>query len=335
VIGYEVACRLGRSVQPGTLHRRGFHPTSVFGTVAAAASAAAAMGLDGESTGRAIALAATRAAGLVHFGSKAWTKALQAGWAAAAGCEAAALASRGFEAPAGILEERGGLLFAVAGADGFDPSPLGRPDSCWAISEVSYKPYAHSTDLHSAVDAVLDVCRTSGLTASEIASVEVGLTKGVFDATAGGDRERHQPVTVRAAQQSVYFVVAVALGAYRPDVGVQTFHEWFTESRLGDPTVLDLATRVTATVDPTLDEVRPHASPASVIIKARDGRRLAERVADHRGAPGRPFDREDLKKRLRHFTSEAERAILAIEALPGASSIEGVGSLLRQAPDVH
>src|SRR5262249_8474916 len=140
VIGYEVACRLGRSVQPGALHHRGVHPTSVFGTLAAAASAAGAMGLDGASTGRAIALAGTRAAGLVAFGRRGGPKGLRAGWAAAAGWDAAAFARRGFEAPLSILEERGGLLFALGGANGFAPSPPGRTDANGAIREVSYKP---------------------------------------------------------------------------------------------------------------------------------------------------------------------------------------------------
>jgi 2-methylcitrate dehydratase PrpD len=206
------------------------------------------------------------------------------------------------------------------------------PEFTGAIRDVSYKPYSHSTDLHSAVDAVLDLCGESKIEPDDVAWVEVGLPKAAFDATAAHVEALRQPATVRAAQQSVYFAVAVAIQAFKPGCRAETFHDWFTEGRLTDPGILELAARVSAHVDDSLDRTPADSSSASVRIAARDGRWVARQVRDHRGSPARPFTWTDLKARVRTLTPEADRVIMAVEALPDAPSIADVGRVLRQTP---
>ena len=50
-VGVEIMCRLGL-VAPKVVHKAGFHPTAVFGAMAAAAGVGAALGLDRRQTGR-------------------------------------------------------------------------------------------------------------------------------------------------------------------------------------------------------------------------------------------------------------------------------------------
>ena len=110
--GYEVWSDLiGR--EPHLHHMKGWHPTGVFGTLAAAAAGARLRRLDAERASRAIGLAAAMAAGLTaNFGSMA--KAFQAGRAAQNGLLAARLAAAGMTAAPDVLEQRPGLLQALS-----------------------------------------------------------------------------------------------------------------------------------------------------------------------------------------------------------------------------
>ena len=89
--------RAGAASHPA-LYDRGLHPTAVCGGVGAAAAAARLMGSTRRHERSAVALALLGAGGLrAAFGSDG--KALQVGWAAAAGVRAARLAAAGARAP--------------------------------------------------------------------------------------------------------------------------------------------------------------------------------------------------------------------------------------------
>ena len=80
IAGYELWALL-QALEPGQLHDRGFHPTALYGTLAAAAACAGLHELDRAQTTHAIAVAASMAAGLVaNFGTM--TKSFHAGRAA-------------------------------------------------------------------------------------------------------------------------------------------------------------------------------------------------------------------------------------------------------------
>ena len=112
VAGYELWALL-QALEPGQLHERGFHPTALYGTLAAAAACAHLHELDRTQTAHAIAVAASMAAGLVaNFGTM--TKSFHAGRAAQSGVVAARLAKEGFTASPDVIEHRTGFLRAVS-----------------------------------------------------------------------------------------------------------------------------------------------------------------------------------------------------------------------------
>jgi len=77
IAGYEVWAEL-LAREPMPLHRKGWHPTTALGTVAAAAACAKLCGLDAADTSTAMAIAASMASGLVaNFGTM--TKSFQVG----------------------------------------------------------------------------------------------------------------------------------------------------------------------------------------------------------------------------------------------------------------
>ena len=117
VAGYEVWGELA-SRDEDKYHAKGWHPSGVFGAVAAAAAGARLAKLDAGCTAHALAAAASMSAGLTaNFGSM--MKPLQVARAAQGGLIAARLAAKGFTASPDALEHRGGFLkaFSPAGRD--------------------------------------------------------------------------------------------------------------------------------------------------------------------------------------------------------------------------
>src|SRR5262249_60954416 len=101
VAGYEVWAEL-LVREPVPLHQKGWHPTAVRGTVAAAAACAKLRRLSSEQTQTALAIAGSMACGLVaNFGSL--TKCFQVGRAAQSGVIAARLAGAGLTASTDAL----------------------------------------------------------------------------------------------------------------------------------------------------------------------------------------------------------------------------------------
>jgi 2-methylcitrate dehydratase PrpD len=92
-VGFETTAALARASHPA-LYERGWHPTSVCGAAGAAAASARILELEPNGERTAVGLALLRAGGLqAAFGTDG--KALQVGFAAAAGLEAARLSAAG------------------------------------------------------------------------------------------------------------------------------------------------------------------------------------------------------------------------------------------------
>src|SRR5262249_36070063 len=73
-VGVEIMCRLGL-VAPKLVPKAGFHPTAVFGAMAAAAGVGAALGLDRRQIVDALGIAGSMAAGIIEYLAEgAWTK---------------------------------------------------------------------------------------------------------------------------------------------------------------------------------------------------------------------------------------------------------------------
>jgi len=143
---FEASAAFSRANHP-SLRARGWHPTSVCGTVGAAIAAAALLQLSAEREQHAIRLALLRAAGLgAAFGSGG--KALQVGFAAAAGACAARLAQSGARASAAILDGAFGF------GDAYGGQVVLRGDGP-AIRENWIKAYPCCLQTHAAIEAAI------------------------------------------------------------------------------------------------------------------------------------------------------------------------------------
>ncbi len=207
VVGYEVA---GCVAEPmfQSHYVQGWHGTSTFGSLGAAAAAARLLRLNPRQVRMAIGIAASLACGLrQNFGTM--TKPLHAGKAAANGIQAAFLAQAGFTADGGIIEAPLGFAKVMGHEGPVDWSRvgtnLGKRFVIAGPVGIAIKPYPSCGFTHTAIDCALDIVK-QGIKAEEIVAVELG--------TSPFDKQlliHHRPTTGLEGKFSLEYCVARAL----------------------------------------------------------------------------------------------------------------------------
>lgn len=290
--GYETwAELLGRDADKH--HGKGWHPTAVFGTVAAAAAAARLRGLDASAASHALGMAASMAAGLVaNFGSMA--KPLQVGLAARNGLLAARLAERGVTAAPDALESPRGFLAAISPQGRVDRERACRAGAPWQIvaQGLNVKRYPVCYALHRAVDAALALRAAVGEPAGGAAGiVRMEVTLGALQAAM---LRSSRPSTGLDAKFSAEYAIACAF--LRGHLGLGDL----TDAAVGAADLQALLRRVQVQVDPGRDAEDPLFSPADRLrVCLQDGRTVdAEPVRRALGHASRPIDDAALRAKF-------------------------------------
>src|SRR5918997_1526344 len=151
--GIELPCRFGL-VAPKAIHKAGFHPTAVLGSLAAAFAVGVAGGADERGLRNALGIAGSTASGIIEYlGDGSWTKRMHAGWAAQSGLRAAAMGRAGFFGPAKVLEGEHGFFkaFAPGMAPMFDKLFDGLGER-WVAETITFKPYPCGTMVQPYID---------------------------------------------------------------------------------------------------------------------------------------------------------------------------------------
>jgi 2-methylcitrate dehydratase PrpD len=322
VLGFEVECKLGRLI--GAPHYAlGWHPTSTFGSLGAAASCARLLKLDAERTQAALGTAASLAAGVrQNFGSM--TKPLHAGWAARNGIVAASLAERGFTADAEALEGAGGFLRAASGAAEIDPGTLDRLGDPWEIVSpgIGVKLYPCCYFTHSAIDATLQLIPAVKQDLAAIDGIAVSVSPGTMMVL-----RKTFPTTGLEGKFSMEYCVAAALIDGAVTLGT------FTDEAVGRPHLGSLMSRVSVTED------RPSADVSvggTALVRAQLRERTVESplVEIPRGDPRNPLSWEDLSAKFLDCaslvipTQDARRIIDLIGRLDDVADIGDIADAL-------
>jgi len=255
VAGYEVWAELSWR-DPDDQRPKGWHPTGIFGAIAAAGACARLRGLDAEQTMMALALAASQACGLMaNFGTM--TKPFHAGNAAHAGLVSARMAGAGFTASADVLEHPQGFLVAVSPQGRVDrdtPAALGQP---WHIlkNRLSIKKYPACYAVHRSLDGLLDLLKERPIQSDEIKQItaEIADTRALI-------LRNHQPQTGLEGKFSMEFAMAASVIANRA-----TLVE-YTDGFVRRPDVQALMQKVAVETNQNYD---PEVSGASVFDKVR------------------------------------------------------------------
>ncbi len=324
IAGYEVwAEMLAR--QPTPLHRKGWHPTTVLGTVAAAAACAKLRGLDAKGAATAIAIAASMSSGLVaNFGTM--TKSFQVGRAAQAGVIAARLAQAGLTASLDALEHPAGLLAALS-PDG--KAVLDRPFSAaqkeWHIvgHGLNIKRYPICYATHRSIDAALDLVQRYDLTPDNVERIHVSTGKTQL-LMLRNDR----PQTGLEAKFSMQFAMAAALIAR--NVGLRELTDEFVRR----PEVQAIFPRVSLEGTAATIEGSNFAPADAVEITTIGGKTLQSGpVENAKGSHQRPLSRDELWAKFAECLgaefSDAKKS-RAFENLMIFDRLNGAGDLALQ-----
>jgi 2-methylcitrate dehydratase PrpD len=254
VAGYETWAELFRR-DSGLMHRKGWHPTGLYGAVGAAAACAKLRRLDASRSAMAIALGASQSAGLMaNFGTM--TKPFHAGRAAHAGIMAARLAEAGFTASADALEHPQGFLHAISPEGSEDRTSEARLGEDWALitQGIGIKKYPTCYCTHRAIDCALDLVAAHPLRADDVKQVTVGISD--YFATV---LRNHEPATGLAAKFSIEFAMASAIIARRVRLGE------LTDGFVRRPDVQALMARVTTETTTVYDPELPGAAPTDTV----------------------------------------------------------------------
>jgi 2-methylcitrate dehydratase PrpD len=232
VAGYELQCRIGRTIAPGHYDGLGFHATATVGSFGSAAACAHLLGLDLDAFVTALGIAGTQAAGLKSmFGTM--CKPLHAGKAAYHGLMAAKLAARGFTSRADIVEC--GQGFARTHSPDFNPErAFDAPPNGWWIANNLFKYHASCYMTHAAIEAARKLREQHGVAPDQVAAINLQIEESC-------DRICNiaAPATGLEAKFSVKLTTAMGLA------GVDTSRlSTYSASVAADPVLVGLRDKV-------------------------------------------------------------------------------------------
>jgi len=317
VAGYESMVRMGLATEP-QLYDRGWHATGVLGVFGACAAAARLLRLTEDQIVNALAIAASQAAGLRElFGTS--SKCIHHGKAATAGILSCLWAQKGVDSAEDVVGGRFGLRTFC------DPvrvqalvEDLG---TRFHLAQTCFKRHAACGSVHAAIDAALQLRGQPGFLSEDIEHVDAVVHELCVSLT-----ERNaQAGTAFAAKYSLHYSLALALLEGRADLDV------YTDARVNDPAVREMARKVRMTADPQMRYVE--AMPADLTMVMKGGRELRLRVDAPKGRPSNPMSWDDITGKFRRLaaptldTARAREVVARVEALESAD-IGGLLSLL-------
>jgi 2-methylcitrate dehydratase PrpD len=310
-VGVETICRLSL-VAPKAVHRAGFHPTAVFGAIAASAAVGTALGLAPRQLVDALGIAGSMAGGIIEYLAEgAWTKRLHAGWAAQSGLRAAWLARSGFVGPRTVLEGVHGLFHGFARTRDADYDALTADfGERWVTETLAFKPYPCGTMIHPYVDCARRL-KARGIAAGAMVELVCDVAEGTVHRLWEPLASKQRPPNGYAAKFSAPYCIAA--GFLRGNLGFRDF----ADTAVRDPSVLELAARVRYRIDPQ----NPYPDNFTGRIRAvlADGRVVEERQPHLRGGAREPLARAEIEEKFllnaRHGGWDALRAAGALGEL--------------------
>ncbi len=308
IVGFQIFGKLGRALN-FEHYRRGWHATSTFGTLAAAAVAARLLRLDRDRATAAIGIAASEASGVrANFGSM--VKPLHAGLAARNGVLAALLAQAGMTASADALDHAHGFIKVFNNGSQPDLDALAdwyAPLEILGENALALKAYPACGATHPAIEAAIAL--RADIEGKAIDSIIVHATERAFAPL------RHVvPHTPLEAKFSMHFCVAAAL--HDGEVNLATF----SQPSIDDPSIRQLMGKVTMVGDPSLSNQTEF--PARVEVRTVDGAVYERSVALALGKPSRWFSKAQLRGKFMDCARRTLTPGVAAAAFTALQSID-------------
>jgi 2-methylcitrate dehydratase PrpD len=286
-LGVEVECKISEAINPRH-YQTGFHSTATCGTFAAAAAASRLMGLDEETTSRALSIAGSQSAGLrENFGTM--TKPFHAGRSSESGVAAAQFASYGWTATDKILEAPRGFFSAAGG--GYDANAIaGKLGKPWTFAEpgISIKPHPSGSLTHPGMTEMLRLIRENRIQAKDVVRVRVGTNQNMPNALI-----HHRPRNELQAKFSMEFCMAILLLEGRAGLNE------FTDEVVLRPDVQKMIEKIDFVIDKEAEAAGYHKMTTLIDIELAGGRKVSGRADFGKGSPAMPMSYDDVADKFR------------------------------------
>jgi 2-methylcitrate dehydratase PrpD len=289
-VGAELLCRASL-VAPKLIHKAGFHPTAVLGTMAAAGAVATTLNLPKKDFVNALGIAGSMASGIIEYLAEGtWTKRLHPGWAAQSGIRAADLARQGFVGPRTVFEGVHGLYHGFARTvEGDWAKLLEGFGQRWVAESLAFKVYACGTMTHPYIDCARRLAAKVRI--EEIEEIVCAAAEGTVHRLWEPLAAKQRPPNAYAAKFSQPYCIAA--GFVLGHAGLDAF----TEERVREARLLGLAGRVRYEIDP--HNPYPDEFTGHVRVVLKSGETLEERQNHFRGGAHEPLSRADIEEKFR------------------------------------
>lgn len=314
--GLETVVRVGNGMRYPSMRARGWHSPGVIGIFGGAAAVSSILKLDTDRYRNALSLAGTQSAGsFAHWGTP--TIKFNQSRGAMSGLIAALLAEQNFQAGREILSaERGGLFKLYS--DGGDPAAVtAELGKTWTLETISLRLWPAASSIQSVITAMFGLIETHDLRPEEVATIEVGLSKTVYDmhGTLPWDNKFR-------ALLSTPYVTGVVLHDRK------CWFEQFAPHRLSDPDLDDfIKQRIKVAIHPEVQ-----GTGAVVTARTKDGRTLVDKRVHPRGDAADPLSREEIVQKF-HESAEGllkeDATKRAIEMIIGLEELKNVSDLCK------
>src|SRR5258707_208366 len=231
-VGVETLCRLSL-VAPKAVHKAGFHPTAVFGAMAAAAGVGAALWLGPRQIVDALGIAGSMASGIIEYLAEgAWTKRMHPGWAAQSGLRAALLGRAEFLGPRTVFEGTHGLFHGFANRiDGDYDALVGDFGERWVTETLAFKPYPCGTMTHPYIDCARRIA-ARGIKPDDVKEIVCEVAEATVHRLWEPLADKQRPPNGYSAKFSSPYCIAA--GFVRGNVGLDAF----TDEAVREPAVV-------------------------------------------------------------------------------------------------
>lgn len=303
-VAYQVLCRL---CDEAPVRARGFDHTTQ-GSYALAAGISKALGLTADQTVNALAICGTafNALRVARTGSLSHWKGLAYPAAGFACTYATFLAKRGITGPREIFEGNKGFMESISGPFRIDWSA----ENLEGVRRTIVKKYNSEIHSQSAVEGMLDLARSSGLRASDIARVDLEIFDVAFQIIGGGEEGNKTLVkTKEQADHSLPYIIAVAI------LDRKVTPEQYRPDRIQAQDVQALLRKVKVLPSREYSTRFPEEMPCRITVHLLDGRRLLCEKSDYEGFHTRPMGWDAAREKFEclaepYADGTARRAIL-------------------------
>jgi 2-methylcitrate dehydratase PrpD len=304
-LGADFICRLGLATRPGeNVHAYGWHLTTLYGYMTAAAVAGRILGLTEAGLTNAIGIGYHQASGngqCVKDG--ALTKRMGPGMAVRGGIASALMAKEGITGARNCLDGKAGIYQVYhAGQYSRDilVSDLGER---FEGVNVSIKPYPCCRGVHPFIDAALALATKLDLRPDGVESIIIYCGEGTYWLLGSPLEVKVRPRNPVDSQFSIAWGVATAVARRRATL------DDFTEEAIESPDILGVSAKIDIQIDHGLDRGDMGIEPARVQVTTMGGEVFTERVDLPTGTPSRPLSFAEIERKFSDLLAHAGQPV--------------------------